>query len=773
MNPSNQNVQPQKGRKAGAKRLATVHADTRLQLLQLTAVMTTQSQNKLVLLCLIEGNRQPSYISVPYYSNDALVTVDDLRKGIFDRSCKGLAQTCDNLTLIKIDVDTASPEIYYPLLRPDDSGEELFPPTALNEIWREPPPARRIHIFVTFTSLPGELSGLHALRKAAHTLYYNVWGYELNSIFQAVPGWGDYMYMTEQKIDDLGLGCLDYDEKALLVRKEYENSYKDLENYKATSTRSGGAVVTGQPGIGKTCFLYYVLLRLLCEEKTVAFQANDHLLLFQNTGVQIILNGSDLNHAGESMPRGTWALTDSHEDHIHPCKAFVTASKRGLAWIVQTTSPSSNRWGEWRKYRSAYMYWMDVFTLDELSALGIILHLDLKCLHDNFRLWGPIARTCIDLADPRHLAHHNETVASAARDLTKKIDQFADLDSLMVSHQLISVRPDLRNGSRQNVTVDFATKHLLGFVSRAYAAQDRATRLSFYKMIRGHSWFGTSAGHFFETHVLLWIRHAPTQDSLPCTSAKAGSPSLHIPACGKHMQFFSNINELKVDENESRTCWVPASEKFPTWDAIILTDKFIITVQMTLASRHDAKKFEFERAYNSLPSEFVETRHWCHVFLTDKEDKADSLRCQTLTEIPRKMTIHVYSALINIEESNSLLTAERVEKLDDDRCRNELFEPWIQQSRAVLLQKRFARREEPVAFLTSAKMTYSLTCGLKTTAFHDLFAVSVMCFPRMRDRLRYRMRFGLTTIKCPNAIPTKSFLPTLQSMEPYEIPQGT
>jgi hypothetical protein len=43
-------------------------------------------------------------------------------------------------------------------LRPDDSGEELFPPTALNEIWQEPPPTRRIHIFVTFTNR--ELSNL-------------------------------------------------------------------------------------------------------------------------------------------------------------------------------------------------------------------------------------------------------------------------------------------------------------------------------------------------------------------------------------------------------------------------------------------------------------------------------------------------------------------------------------------------------------------------------------------------------------------------------------
>jgi hypothetical protein len=75
-------------------------------LLLLAAVMTTPSQNKLVLLCLIEGNRQPSYISVPYYSNGALVTVDDLKKEIFECSCKpeGLANTRNNLTLIKVGI---------------------------------------------------------------------------------------------------------------------------------------------------------------------------------------------------------------------------------------------------------------------------------------------------------------------------------------------------------------------------------------------------------------------------------------------------------------------------------------------------------------------------------------------------------------------------------------------------------------------------------------------------------------------------------------------
>ncbi|KAH8986951.1 hypothetical protein EDB86DRAFT_3245932 [Lactarius hatsudake] len=39
---------------------------------------------------------------------------------------------------------------------------------------------------------------------------------------------------------------------------------------------------------------------------------------------------------------------------------------------------------------------------------------------------------------------------------------------------------------------------------------------------------------------------------------------------------------------------------------------------------------------------------------------------QKLTEIPEKMEIHAYSAFVNIEELDSIVTKERVEELDDD-----------------------------------------------------------------------------------------------------------
>ena len=216
----------------------------------------------------------------------------------------------------------------------------------------------------------------------------------MEDIFQAVPGRGDYRYLTTQKIHDLGLRTLFYEANVLLVRKEFEISYEELEKYKAGPYESGGVVVTGQPGIGlhlspttdsftnnhyfhnlgKTCFLYYLLLRLLCEEKTVAFQLNNHFVIFQKTGVEFAPNSSGFEDAGSVIPHGTWALTDSRDNYAQPCKAFVAASTLNGAWIVQTTSPSSNNWRHWHKYLYAYIYWMDLISFDELTVLGYVQH---------------------------------------------------------------------------------------------------------------------------------------------------------------------------------------------------------------------------------------------------------------------------------------------------------------------------------------------------------------------------------------------------------------
>jgi hypothetical protein len=119
------------------------------------------------------------------------------------------------------------------------------------------------------------------------------------------------------------------------------------------------------PNLGKTCFLYYLLLRLLSNKLRVAFQVNKKYILFQDTG--ILLLDHDSWYPIES---GTWALTDAHDGYWQPFEAFKDACALGNVWIVQTTSPSTEKWGMWSKELQATVHWMEVYSLDEMMALG-------------------------------------------------------------------------------------------------------------------------------------------------------------------------------------------------------------------------------------------------------------------------------------------------------------------------------------------------------------------------------------------------------------------
>ena len=131
------------------------------------------------------------------------------------------------------------------------------------------------------------------------------------------------------------------------------------------------------------------------------------------------------------------------------------------------------------------------------------------------------------------------------------------------------------------------------------------------------------------------------------------------------MKFFAKVDELKkVDKDERLKCLIPVAQNFPTMDAIFLPEKFIITVQMTVSSNHDAKSIGFEKVYQKFHADVRATRQWCHVFLTDSEDKAAILRKQTLTELLKKCKIAVYSAVMDIAERDSVLTPQRVKELD-------------------------------------------------------------------------------------------------------------
>ncbi|KAH8988833.1 hypothetical protein EDB92DRAFT_1870255 [Lactarius akahatsu] len=141
----------------------------------------------------------------------------------------------------------------------------------------------------------------------------------------------------------------------------------------------GGVVVSIQPKIRKSCFFFYLLLRLLNEKKSVAFQVGDRFILFQLDGTGAELrNATDVK--GHLIPGGTWALTDSEM----PCPSFLSASMSRRAYIIQTTAPLEyDEMSEpWRRECSMIFEDIEVETMSsaKLTALRKTLDLDPKIL---------------------------------------------------------------------------------------------------------------------------------------------------------------------------------------------------------------------------------------------------------------------------------------------------------------------------------------------------------------------------------------------------------
>ncbi|KAH8986944.1 hypothetical protein EDB86DRAFT_2832479 [Lactarius hatsudake] len=481
-------------------------------------------------------------------------------------------------------------------------------------------------------------------------VYYQVWGGNIEKLLQHVPDHGEFQYFKKGQIDSLGLAALLYNESALLIRKEYKVIHDDLRSCERDPTRrGGGVVVTGQPGIGHQSLF-----------KWNANSSSSKKPVFRCAAVRLITEGL---YQAERGP-----LLISHPGFDQPCEAFLTAQRVNGAWIVQTTSPSMKKWSSWHKEYNAVTYWMDVFSLDELEALGKILGLDTQSLRDNYNSWGPSARLCVRFTrTPRLVLEHKQAVIRAAREFIQEVDRFDILAMSLASRRLIVARP---TAVRQVATADYGTNRLRGFISRAYAPCDNAQRLGFYKSIRGHPLFSSPARQMFEIYVLLWFWHSRAQENLPCTGAVATSPRLDIPACPENMKFFSRSSELQnMVESKCPICWVPTSQTFPYLDAFILTDDSIITLQITVSSQYGAHKLGFSRVYDNLPWDLKTkwpTKRF-HVFITDRDDNAKKLREQNLPDIPSGT--HVYSVVLDVDQLDSmgLMSQTRVGELETAR----------------------------------------------------------------------------------------------------------
>ncbi|KAH8995601.1 hypothetical protein EDB92DRAFT_2084426 [Lactarius akahatsu] len=496
--------------------------------------------------------------------------------------------------------------------------------------------------------------------QAAEQLYKTLWGEELKVILKEISddNGTTWKYVPETRIGSLRM--LGYTVPCLLLRPEYDITFNTFNEDHRTAKRRecGGVVATGQPGIGKTCFLYYALLRRLSEMKPVALERPGFFILFHEGGVYRYSNTDP-----DSLPERTWALSDSNENAPQPCSAFGTVSKRRTAWVIQTTSPAEKRWKNWKKYCTADMFVMNPISIEEVTVLGKLLkpEVDVSDLQRIYRKWGPSARTCLQLLQDGEERLHERMVTKTAGDFVTDPLPITKYNESKVSHLLFSIRPENQSRIGRKAQVpEMATDHIKAIISYAAADAEARDQINFFEKISTHPDFKVPAGKMFEGFVLSWLYARQNVEPLSCFAT--GQAVLEIPACGKKQTTFFGSKATLTEGNQPPFCLLPTAQNFATADAIVITDEFVITIQVTVSDKHDAKKRGFDKIKELIPTPLKRDK-WRHVFITDSDKKAVSLRNQFLPDLPQNAL--VYSGVFDILWSG--VTREHVEAFFNEK----------------------------------------------------------------------------------------------------------
>ncbi|KAI0250344.1 hypothetical protein BJV78DRAFT_1283292 [Lactifluus subvellereus] len=618
------------------------------------------------LICLIEGESS-AFIVYPTGS----MNIIQLKELVHEKGKNGVLSNVDakDLTLWKVDLEPPPEDEWKHIAGKDVPGSiKLKMLDNISAHWpaTTPPDLQHLHIIVELSS--EALPDMQGILQAALKLYGTLWGKDLNDILLDVPHGNGLKYVPKSWMDDLELRAFKYKEDAFLVREEYAFAFDKLETRSADSEkRGGGVVVLGQPGIGKTCFLFYALFRRLCAKKPTAFHASKHFVVFKDTGVTV-------HDAAEEeynvLPAETWALTDSNEYNKGPCTTFLCASAWGRAWIVQATSPAGDRWYQWSKEYHAGLFVMQCPTPEELIALCTIFGLDLDRFREQIKLWGHSARTCVTLTrDPLQISSRIDLATRAAQKFVEKPDSFIDESQTRLhtdSHVLLTIRP--RDPQRNSVVGDIETSFLRNLVDTAIKELDAAKQVNFFHTISKHPSLGASVGYVFEKFVYAWFFAPPKLEELPCTPRSPGllRPLHTIPVC-KEVMVFSGMSTFEsASKHKTPFCWLPTSQVFPVTDAIICTNTHIITIQSTVSSHHDLNVEQFKKIQAAFLKSFQHNRQWCHVFITNEEDKAKALREQVFRGLPNG--VDIYSAVLGMDKFR--LTAAK-DLTDVERVRSE------------------------------------------------------------------------------------------------------
>ncbi|KAI0789521.1 hypothetical protein C8Q75DRAFT_765991 [Abortiporus biennis] len=154
----------------------------------------------------------------------------------------------------------------------------------------------------------------------------------------------------------------------LYIRDEYKFLYNKLEAVEAVWMH--GVLLSGQPGIGKSYFLAFALIKRMASKSVTMFSnVQGRTYLFHESGIFVTYT-TDIDEEFESITKMQsqnstrwWSLIDPERGNKSPPKQVRTSH----SFIVYATSPIEQRYKEWRNSKSTPILFINLWSEEELS----------------------------------------------------------------------------------------------------------------------------------------------------------------------------------------------------------------------------------------------------------------------------------------------------------------------------------------------------------------------------------------------------------------------
>jgi hypothetical protein len=344
--------------------------------------------------------------------------------------------------------------------------------------------------------------------------------------------------------------------------------------------------ICGNPGIGKSWFLFYVMYQLGVKNNRIVYaQTIGNLMEFM-----LIEHPNWVQHS-EAIPSQQMhnALQDPSTWYLVDGPVNVSSLSRINARVLQVTSPDRMKFKEFLK-APAHQYFMPVWTHDELERCREQMYptVSTEDLMELEHIAGPIPRFVLegpsqssDFAKAREKLE-GDTKRAVVRMSLKDIAYAVgaeDVNDTRVTYRALQIEVD--STTFANIGLRLASP----FVENIFFS--RMTEIDSTKLwLTYRDTAGSIKGAFYEAWAHKIISgHGTTP--LPMQSLEDKNITEHV-VIGQRTLLLEQTYDQMVKINVATYC-VPASKTFPTIDAVCLPYFF----QMTIQPSHSIKLKHF------------------------------------------------------------------------------------------------------------------------------------------------------------------------------------